>query len=125
MVVVGGVYIASLRYAFFLQTRTFSVEAMAGVVEFRHGGVPSSSVTRHNWKMRHGAKISLVGYDWLVRLPMSYPTIGLGVLAALAGGPALRRRLGPAPAGQCPKCRYDLRGLPKGSACPECGRGAA
>ena len=26
--------------------------------------------------------------------------------------------------GRCPHCHYDLRGLPPGSLCPECGRGS-
>lgn len=29
-----------------------------------------------------------------------------------------------AKAGHCAGCGYDLRGLPSGSVCPECGRGA-
>lgn len=37
--------------------------------------------------------------------------------------PALVRRLRRRP-GLCPACSYDLRGLPAGSACPECGRGS-
>jgi hypothetical protein len=48
-----------------------------------------------------------------------------GVLAGV-GGPLLRsgiiaRR---ARIGFCKKCRYDLRGLPPGSPCPECGTSA-
>ncbi len=39
----------------------------------------------------------------------------------LAGFSATRRRLR-ARGNRCPKCNYDLRGLPEGSPCPECGQ---
>lgn len=66
---------------------------------------------------------------WVRTLP--YRPIGSGLAinlafwsaaaAPLVFAPTLVRRLRRRP-GACPACRYDLRGLPAGSPCPECGR---
>lgn len=70
-----------------------------------------------------------------LRVPLPYTPIWPGLIgntlvfsavwAALLALPmlALRwRRSRRAGAGQCPKCRYDLRGLSAGTPCPECGK---
>jgi hypothetical protein len=52
---------------------------------------------------------------------LSNSVIYAGIWLTLLALPIhIRRRLA-ARAGQCRKCRYDLRGLNPGSACPECG----
>lgn len=56
------------------------------------------------------------GNNWYVRLPLWIPTVALLIWCALAW----RRARFPRP-GLCPRCGYDLAGLPS-EQCPECGR---
>lgn len=61
---------------------------------------------------------------WEVGVPLWQPLLVLLPIVALAWHldlTALRR----ARAGHCPKCNYDLSGLPPGTPCPECGKAAA
>jgi hypothetical protein len=54
-------------------------------------------------------------------IPLWIPTVACVALAVLLAVPDWRNRFRPGP-GQCPKCRYNLAGLPPNSPCPECGR---
>ncbi len=46
------------------------------------------------------------------------------VLSAIFGGAAMLRGLCRIRRGRCARCNYDLRGLPPGAPCPECGNAA-
>ncbi len=48
--------------------------------------------------------------------------VNLGVVGLLWYGLTSVRRLRRRRAGRCPACAYDLRGLPPGTPCPECGK---
>lgn len=54
---------------------------------------------------------------WYVRSPLWFWAT-LGAAFAMLGFSRIRRRQEP---GLCPKCVYDLTGLPVGKCCPECG----
>lgn len=56
------------------------------------------------------------GVTVTIRSITMYPVYPLGLAVVLW---AIRFRR--VPPGHCKRCRYDLRGLPAGTACPECG----
>lgn len=53
-------------------------------------------------------------------VPIYVPLLVIVVLMVWLGLPS-RRPLGARPRGFCHACGYDLRGSPRGAACPECG----
>ena len=59
--------------------------------------------------------------NWQLFIPMWILLLLTTPLCLALWWPDLRRRI---PPGHCPNCRYDLRGLPPNSPCPECGKGA-
>jgi hypothetical protein len=58
---------------------------------------------------------------WHIEMPLWIPAALLAALALPMWWSVLHRRRA-ARAGTCPRCRYDLSGLPPGAPCPECGR---
>lgn len=59
--------------------------------------------------------------DWFFNVPLWLP-LGMTALGSAGLFFAMRERRKP---GVCGKCGYDLRGLPAGTMCPECGKQGA
>lgn len=100
-------YVTSQRWNFFFQTRPVSVEVMGGVIDIHRGGVPSWSITEHNFPWRHRYAFSTAGPYWQVMVPLYVPLIPVVVLTAAlwarpptpAGSSSARRQRPNSPAG--------------------------
>jgi hypothetical protein len=66
---------------------------------------------------------SLAPGCWFFSIPLWQLRIVFVILAACCGLVAWTS-VRPVPTGHCRRCRYDLRGLPTSSNCPECGAGS-
>ena len=83
---------------------------------------------RYGWSFKQGMYINNPGVQhWRTvapwgtgtAVPLWMPLAASGGLTLAFGAPSIfRRRKRP---GHCPACGYDLRGLPAGASCPECG----
>lgn len=86
----------------------------------------SARVPGPRWR-RWGMTKEIAAFDGLFGSTFVRATVPLWMIAlgAVGGGIACvrwPRRVG---VGRCGACGYDLRGLVKGTLCPECGKGAA
>jgi hypothetical protein len=77
-------YVASQRWNFFAQVPLFSLEIMGGVFDLHRGGVPSWSITDHNWPWRHVYAFKAGGGYWEIKFPLYVPLIPMMVLTATA-----------------------------------------
>lgn len=125
-VLLVATFIASLRYHVTIRNPgVWRIEVSGGTARLSVSGVPGGSAPpgplqfdagRHSapltWWPRRYRRIGWPAADiplWLLATAFALPSIFFW------------RRIRKLHAGRCPRCDYDLRGLPPGADCPECG----
>lgn len=123
--VLVAAFILSLHYHVTVRhPNTWRIEISAGAARVNWDVGPPTAATgptqydadTHStpmeWWPRAYRRIGWPGFI----LPLWLPAFAAAIAAAVMWRWDLTPR-----AGQCPRCRYDCRGLPAGAPCPECG----
>jgi hypothetical protein len=130
----AGLWVASRRWVVYVSWRGSSIQSLSGVLFIYTPQTPVSNPLKVRSVSNRGSPLWMWWYwhrvPYITLNPpvssVAFPGWLIPGVLTIVGVPLLRsgiiaRR---ARVGLCKKCHYDLRGLPPGSPCPECGTAA-